>query len=143
MLDELCQELKNWFVYYDDDKHIGTFTIQDGDIMPSIDLQENQYYRIVGSVFNDGIHQNNDNDELIDETFTGGIWLMRIPKTFLDLADEIEQWQKNMNESDTSKSPYQSESFGGYSYSKKSGANGNGYSWKDEFSSRLNMWRKV
>lgn len=143
MLDELCQELKNWFVYYDDDKHVGTFTIQDGDIMPSIDLQENQYYRIIGSVFNDGIHQNNENDELTDETFTGGIWLMRIPKAFLDLADEIEQWQTNMNESDTSKSPYQSESFGGYSYSKKSGANGTGYSWKDEFGSRLNMWRKV
>lgn len=140
MLTELCQELKNWFVT-DDDIFIGTFTISDGDIMPSIDLQENQYYRIVGSVFNDGVHKNDDYEELINETFEGAVWRMRIPNAVLKLADDIESWQAKNN--DVLNGPYQSESFGGYSYSKATSTTGKGYSWKDAFGSRLNMWRKV
>lgn len=141
MITEICHEVKNWFAF-DEDKNIGTFVISGGVITPSLDLQSNQYYRIIGSVFNDGVHKYGDaSDALTDETFTGAVWFMRVPKEFLDLVDEISTW--STNNATALNSPYQSESFGGYSYSKASGNNGKGYTWKDAFGSRLNRWRKV
>ena len=144
MLNQICAELKNYFSY-DEDKKIGDFQIVDGIITPSISIQNGQYYRIVGSVFNDGIHKYGDiEDVLVNEPkFHGAVWLMRVPQDLIELADEIKDWQdKN---ADALLSPYQSESFGGYSYSKATSEGvGNGsYSWKDAFASRLNRYRKI
>jgi hypothetical protein len=67
---------------------------------------------------------------------------MAIPKNFLMLAQEIEDWQEQNGKAVAS--PYQSESFGGYSYSKASGKNGGGsYSWQDAFATRLNLYRRI
>lgn len=146
MLTEICAELKNYFSS-DRDIHVGDYEIIGGEITPSISMQDGQYYRIVGSVFNDGVHQfGNAEDVLKDEAeFHGGVWLMRVPQDVIDLAEEIEAWQTKNAE--TLSSPYTSESFGGYSYTKASGSNGNGgttdYSWKDAFASRLNRYRKI
>ena len=52
MLTELCQELKNWF---EREIHVGTFTIEGGQLTDCSFLQDGQYYRIIGSVFNDGV----------------------------------------------------------------------------------------
>ena len=143
MLTQICAEIKNYFSY-DEDRIIGDFEIVGGNIAPSVPIQEGQYYRIVGSVFNDGVHDYND--ILTDETkFHGAIWLMRVPQDLVDLAIEIEDWQaKN---ADILLSPYTSESFGGYSYSKASSNSNNAgnttYTWKDAFASRLNRYRKI
>lgn len=144
MLTQICAELKNYFSS-DNDKLIGDFTIQNGEIIPSISIQDGQYFRIVGSVFNDGVHKYGDeSDVLKDEAeFHGAVWLMRVPQDVIDLAEEIEAWQtKN---ADALASPYTSESFGGYSYTKANGGNaGSGaYSWRDAFASRLNPYRKI
>lgn len=145
MLTQICAELKNYFSS-EDDRIFGDFEIIDGNITPPVSILENQYYRIVGSVFNDGVHKYGDaNDVLIDEPeFNGAIWLMRVPEDVINLATEITEWQ-NKN-GDALASPYQSESFGGYSYTKASGS-GSGasgsYSWKDAFASRLNRYRKI
>lgn len=107
-------------------------------------IQDNQYFRIVGSVFNDGVHQYTSELELTDETFTGAIWLMAIPKDVIDLATEISDWKEKY--ADTVNSPFQSESFGGYSYSKASGGSSSGSSgptWQSVFAKRLNEWRKI
>lgn len=144
-LDELCAEVRNYFVR-DLDKDIirGTFTAKDGSIAyPSI--TDGQYYRIVGSVYNDGIHCKGD-ELLEDETFDGEIWLMHVPMDFVMLANEIENWQTANAE--TLNSPYTSESFGGYSYSKGSGgttANGGAtaYGWRNQYAARLNRYRKL
>lgn len=142
MLTEICQELKNWFVK-DEDKQVGSFIISEGKIAPLLNLQENQYYRIIGSVFNDGVHK--FDDELIDEEFDGGVWLMRIPKEIINLDEKIEQWLED-NQSVLS-SPYQSESFGGYSYSKASGTSTSNstmpYGWQTQFANELRKWRKI
>lgn len=142
MLDQICAEIRNYFSSKDD-IFIGDFEIIDGNITPPIPIVENQYYRIVGSIFNDGVHKYND--ELTDEgKFNGAVWLMRVPQDLIDLAQEIEDWQ-NKN-ADVLSSPYQSESFGGYSYTKASGsgnATGNAYDWKQAFASRLNRYRKI
>ena len=141
ILSELCQELKNWFCDIEKDVQSGTFTIESG-VLPLSFLQEGQYYRIVGSVFNDGVHKYGDSEVLHDETFTGTVWAMRIPPSVVALADEIDAWiQKN---GDVIQSPYQSESWGGYSYSLKSSASESGtLSWKSVFAGRMNRWRKL
>ena len=140
ILSELCQELKNWFCDIEKDVYSDTFSIESGALSLPF-LKEGQYYRIVGSTFNDGVHQYGD-DNLTDETFTGTVWAMRIPKAVLDLAEEIDSWiEKN---GDAVASPYQSESWGGYSYSLKGGGSESGsLSWRTVFGGRLNRWRKL
>ena len=144
MLNELCQELRNYFDKAQP-KFFGEIVIEDGKITNAEFLEaikSNQYFRIVGSIFNDGVYCFNEELELEDETFDGAIWLMAIPKDFLALAQEIENWQTEYGKA--LNSPYQSESFGGYSYSKASGKNGGGaVTWQDAFATRLNLYRRI
>ena len=137
MLTELCAELRNYFVV---SIHEGRFTIDGGKIAPLDFIQENQYFRIVGSVFNDGVYKNTADLELTNEVFCGAVWSMAVPPSVVDLAAEI----KKYNESDEAKpSAYQSESFGGYSYSKATDENGAPIGWKKVFASRLNKYRRM
>ena len=90
MLTELCQELHNWF---EKEQHVGTFTIENGGLAVSF-LKRNQYYRICGSIFNDGVHKYGDNqDVLTDEEFEGSVWALAIPKAVINLAAAIAEWQ--------------------------------------------------
>ena len=137
MLTEICAELRNYFVK---DIHNGTFEIVGGKITPLDFIQENQYFRIVGSVFNDGVYKYTDKLELTDEKFIGSVWSMAVPPSVIDLAEEI----KKYNESDEAKpSVYQSESFGGYSYSKATDSNGVPLTWQKVFANRLNKYRRM
>lgn len=135
MLTDLCQELHNWFEV---EKHTGEFTITEGVLTASF-LQPGQYFRVIGSVFNDGVWSTADT--LKDETFEGAVWALAIPDAVLSLNTEIEAWNKMYAES--AAGPYQSESFGGYSYSKATNKNGGPVTWQDVFRSRLNKWRKL
>lgn len=148
MLTEICAEIRNYFSL-DKDKLYGEFSVVNGEITPSFYLEDGQYYRIVGSVLNDGVHQKGD--QLIDEdSFTGAIWKMRVPRAILDLDEEIAAWQaENGNVQSANMSPYTSESFGGYSYSKSSGggtgsgAGASAVTWQTMFAKRLNPYRKI
>ena len=149
MLTELCQELRNWF---ERDKYFGTFTIEGGQLADCSFLQDGQYYRVIGSVFNDGVHKWPD-DDLQDESFKGAIWAMAVPPTVIALSDKIDEWQDKYDTVDgANMTPYNSESFGGYSYSKGGGSSGNGNSqnrgngaptWQSMFFNELNNWRKI
>ena len=137
MLTEVCAELRNYFVK---DIHNGTFEIVGGKIAPLDLIQENQYFRIVGSVFNDGVYKNTADLVLTDEIFSGSVWAMAVPPSVVALAEEI----KKYNESDEAKpSAYNSESFGGYSYSKATDENGAPIGWKKVFASRLKPYRRI
>ena len=140
MLTEICQHLRNWF---DVDRKFGKFAISNHALVTDIGLQENQYFRIVGSVFNDGVHQFNANDELTDEEFEGAIWLMAVPPAVIDLSGRITEWNNNYGGSAVT--PFQSESFGGYSYTKAGSGAGSSSSpsWQSAFASDLNRWRKL
>lgn len=151
-LTALCRELKNYFTQ-DDDKHFGEFVITNGaidlsNLVNSGSLQSGQYFRIVGSVFNDGVYQYPVTG-LTDETFDGAIWSMKGEglSAALALLDDINAWEtKYHGEGSNIDSPYTSESFGGYSYSKGSGnssAGGDAGSWQNQFHSRLNSLRKI
>ena len=137
MLTEVCAELRNYFVVK---IHEGRFTINGGKIAPLDFIQENQYFRIVGSVFNDGVYQNTADLVLTDENFSGSVWAMAVPPTLIALAEDI----KKYNESDEAKpSAYTSESFGGYSYSTATDENGVAVGWKKVFASRLRPFRRI
>ena len=137
MLTEICAELRNYFV---SDIHNGTFEIVGGKITPLDFIQKNQYFRIVGSVYNDGVYKYTDELELTNEKFIGAVWSMAVPPSVIDLAAEI----KAYNESDEAKpSVYQSESFGGYSYSKATDSNGVPLTWQKVFANRLNKYRRI
>ena len=151
MLTEICQNLRNWFDR-GQSKYYGKITIRDGVLSmedSGFAMQEGQYYRVIGSLFNDGVHRYNES--LTDEeTFEGAVWSMAIPPAVIELAEEIEAWQAKYGSADSlAMSPFNSESFGGYSYSKSGGgsgsASGNGAAgtWQGVFSKRLNAWRKI
>lgn len=145
MLTELCKYLRNWFdensakerlPYWD-----GTFTIENGALVGFSGLLNGQYFRISDSLLNDGVYQYPATN-LKSETFTGRIQSMAIPPEIVTLDEEITAWRTAHAEA--LNSPYQSESFGGYSYSLKSGLDGeNGVSWRSQFASRLAPWRKI
>lgn len=141
MLEELMRECRNWFKV-PDGAYSGTFTIKDGSITLPF-LVEGQYFRIIGSVFNDGVHQYGAGS-LTDETFDGTVWALAVPAAFISLVEDVEAWRDKYES--TASSPFQSESFAGYSYTKSS-ANGNsggaGNGWQGVFASRLNKWRKL
>lgn len=142
MIGQICAEVKNYFVQRDVDVHAGNYTIANGEISPVPFVRVGQYYRIVGSALNDGVYQRGVDDlHLADEEFFGSVWSMRIPKDFLALCEEIEDWQTANAESLSG--PYQSESFGGYSYSRGTSANGGAWTWKDQFRNKLNAYRKL
>lgn len=141
MLYELLLELKNFFVCH---REYGDFAIENGKLVDEHGILENQYIRIIGSVFNDGVYRYDDDIKLTDEKFNGAVWLLAIPQAVLDLAEDIEKWQEKYGDVDSSNmSPYTSESFGGYSYSKGSNENGASGSWQKVFKDRMNPWRKI
>lgn len=164
-IEALCAATHN---YHETDRVIDDYAIENGNISLPF-LVAGQFFRIVGSKFNDGVYiysedyifrdatwddvlkDNRDwnsiteeewgelkHVELIDEEFHGGVWPMRMPRAFLTLAKEIEEY----NSSEAAKaSPYISESISGhYSYTK---ANNHDNAWESVFSVKLKRWRKV
>ena len=143
MLDRICAHLHNYFTA-PEDIHAGAFTIQDGTIELDF-LLNNQYYRIVGSALNDGVYQY-PAEGLLDETFEGEIWAMKVPRAVVKIAEEIEAW--NAKYAAAMASPLSSESvIGVYSYTKNAGTvnggAGDAEAWQGVFKSALNEWRKL
>ena len=153
-ITEICMECRNFFAPANkrDDRsfiHTGEFTISGNSITPLDFIQQGQYFRIVGSAMNDGVYCNDSESLaiLFDETFTGAIWEMSVPRAFLKLCEDIDAWRtKNESADSANLSPYMSESFAGYSYQKGAGASANGgaaISWQGQFAKRLNAWRRI
>lgn len=151
MLTQICQYLRNWF---DHDAHKnrlpyweGEFTIEGGVLVGFSDrLIYGQYYRIIGSILNDGVHQW-PNEELYNETFTGTVQSMSIPPDVVALDTDVPAWLEA--NAAALASPYQSESFGGYSYSLRGSGSAqdgtSGLEWynQPQFKVRLDPWRKI
>ena len=105
---------------------------------------DGQYFKISGSLFSDGVYKYPASD-LLDEEFSGEVWALAVPSAVVSLSQEIDDWV-TVNDA-ILKSPYTSESFGGYSYSKPAAGGGSGGSggvtWESVFADRLREWRKV
>lgn len=137
MLNEILKHIRNYFP--DTSKRLtGSFEVKGGTINPFPYLADNQYFLIEGSALNDKVWKNGELGKLQDEDFDGAITPLKIPADFLELVAEIEEFEANNQASIAT-----SESFGGYSISRATTAEGNIASWKNAFGSRLNSWRKV
>lgn len=145
ILEQVLYHLHNWFGRAS--ISATGCTIADGALPASIasSMVEGVWYRIEGSLLNDGLHKH-PADDLQDETFDGTITMLAIPKALLLVVEDIGAWQTANG--DAVDGPYASESFGGYSYTLRSdgssGAGGGGLSgWRLAFRDRLNPWRKI
>lgn len=151
MLTEICNYLNNWFDR-GQPKFFGELSIDDSGIQMTngkdLGLQEDQYYRVIGSVFNDGVHKYGSEDFTPERPFDGSVWLMAVPPDIISIDEEIEAWQAKYGGVDSpNMSPYSSESFAGYSYTKAQGyaATGGGMltSWDAVFAPRLLRYKKL
>jgi len=138
MLEQVLQYLHNWFLV-PDGVHEDTYTIEGGGITLPF-LQNGQYFRIMGSVFNDGLYRYDDTLTLTDETFDGVIWALAIPKAIVDTAADMETWEAKNGAA--ASGPYQSESKADYSYSKAINSKGGVFTVWDAFENRLSAYRK-
>ena len=136
MLTEILAYLRNYFVV---ETHEDAFEIV-GGVLPLGFLQKGQYFRIIGSIFNDGIYCYTEDLTLTDEIFTGKVEALAIPPDLLMLADEITAY---MQSDEAKPTALTSESFGGYSYTKAADSSGAAASWQTVFAARLRRWRKV
>lgn len=146
MVGEICAEIKNYFVY-ENDRHIGDWVIFNGAISPTLSLPT-EYIRIIGSHLNNGVHKVSDM-QLVDEEFHGTICIMSPPSVFLSLCEEIAQWQaKNGTADSINLSPFTSEGFSDYSYSKGQSIGGASAkssvpTWQSVFGNRLSQFRRI
>lgn len=94
-------------------------------------LADGRYIAISGSVYNDGVYKLGT-DVLTEETFTGRVWLLSPPASFIALCDEIADYD--------AKNPagaYLSETFGEYSYQRSANTQGVTSTWQSAFAARL------
>ena len=134
MLEEVLRSLNNWF---EAKRENGVFEIAGGSIgLPEGWLLDGQYFRIEGSVFNDGLHQWPAVD-LRDETFTGRVTALAIDPELIELSNRIDTWRAKYSEA--AESPFASQAFESLSYTLKSGAD----SWRSAFHSELKHWKKL
>ena len=145
MLSRVCRYLKNWFV---DKIYAGDITVSDNKVYANgteIEMSEGQYFALVGVRYVYGVYAYGD--DLESDTFEGAVWIMKVPKDVLDVVERMTAWEEANGGADSqAMSPYQSESFGGYSYSKGSSGNGKvGSSVFDnaEFASVLRPFKKL
>ena len=137
MLEEVLRHLNNWFLV-PGGIHTGSFAVENGTLTLPF-LADGQYFRVMGSLFNDGLYQY-PAAGLTDESFTGTVWVLAVPPAVVSLAEEIAAWQ----EKNGGANAYLEESFGGYSYRRaENPATGQGALWQDVFRGRLNAWRRV
>lgn len=151
MLTDVCGYLKNWF---ENDQIFDDFTISDNVITKSdgsiVSFSGCNYFRIVGDKpsLNDGIYSVNK-FSLQDDKFSGGIWMMAVPADLLSIDAEITAWREKYEGIDSpAMSPFNSESFGGYSYSKSTGSRSedgtlSSSDWQSVFAGKLSRYRKL
>lgn len=133
-IESVMAECNNYFAA--STPHSSEWKIEDGAIELPF-LANGQYFRIEGSVFNDGVYCYPS--QLEDEIFYGRITPLAVPKAFIDLCEEITAFEA----ASVGIGPYTSESFGGYSYQKAAGAGGGGITWQEAFRVKLRRWRKI
>ena len=145
MLDitRMCTVLHNFFT---DKSHIfyNIYTIPD-NILNNNFIKQGQYFRITGSVFNNGVYCNTPDDlkRLKNETFKGAIWGMDVPADFGSLCEEVERFNVKIAELSGNFRGYSSESWGGYSYNLPTSAPSYMQDWQCKIRQAMNAYRKI
>lgn len=134
MIEKVMAYCNNFFE--SSESQCETFEVKNGSISLPF-LAEGQYFRVEGSLFNDGVYSNPSQMDR-DEVFTGKVTPLAPPKAFIEMCEKISEF-----EATTTISGYISESFGGYSYTKAGGSGGAGVTWEEAFRVQLRRWRKI
>ena len=132
---ELCALTHNFFDRADD-PIAGEFVFEP-DTVPA-GVVPGQYFLVCGSIFNDGVHKAGDGD-LMTETFNGTVQPMRVPPAFAALAQKIDAYDKAL----PSGGVYVSQSFGGWSGTMATDADGLPADGTTKFRAEINQWRKM
>ena len=120
----------------------GPFSVSGGTLEVG-GLADGQWFWVEGSALNDGLWQYPP-ESMSDEDFDGTVTFLAVPRAFSSLCAEIARWSADNAEAISS--PYQSESFGGYSYTMagaSSGAETPAAAWQSHFGARLRPFRKL
>lgn len=128
-----------------------TVHIENGVITPSTMLQIGEYIAICGSYYHNGVWKVGEGFTLTDcpadtpsETFTGRVWFLHPPASFLNLCDEISDF-----DTENPVGASRVESLGSYSYTKygytsEGAATGGGaQTWQGVFSLLLAPYRHM
>ena len=141
IMDDICGYLHNYFV---DEIHEGTYIIE-GKTVTLPFLKSGQYFYVSGSTFNDGVWKYPATN-MTNEEFDGEIWAMKVPASLVALSAEISAWITKYADAGMD-SPFSSESFNNYSYTRAQGASSDGsyapVTWQNIFAARLARWRKL
>ena len=143
MLTSVCQYLRNFFDRRSDGSRLPSWTeeitITGGELAGFTDrLLPGQYFRILDSVLNDGVHQYGV-DTLADETFSGTVQSMAVPQAVVDAAEALKEYRSKYGEA--LDSPFASENYFGYSWTKGTTAETSGM--PASVAATLNQWRKI
>ena len=133
-LERLLRQLNNDFA---EAVYRGTVRVCDGTLVQPVP-KAGWYYRLCGSPADDGVYLCTASGALHDGEFSGAVYMLAIPPEVRQLAEDIEAWCAEHENTD-----YQSESFGGYTYTRFAGADGTPLRWQQVFRARMNPWRKL
>lgn len=133
MIEALMAATNNYFIKKQFSSN--NFAISGGAINIENELPLDSYFMIEGSLFNDGVHKNDSSHVLIDEEFSGSVYLLAPPKEFIKLAHIVHDFQLTHQPTG-----YTSESFDGYSYSKEAADADN---WQNVFKAEIKRWRRL
>ncbi len=131
--------------YFETGYRATNYSISGGVISPNDVLRPGMWIHISGSFFWDGVWKIGEGwklegakDDAPDDAFYGKIYFLAPPHEFLILCEEIATYTQK-----SAVSPYQSETFGEYSYTKATGKNGGILSWQEAFADRLRPYRRM
>lgn len=144
MLIELMRECRNFFVIA---STCGAFTLSGGTLTPCPVLGD-EYIIMTGSASADGLYRLSGNTlldpdtgeqaDVPNQTFTGTIMTCRLPSDFLRLSADIAAY-----DAAAPAGGVVSESFGGYSRTMATGANGAPVTWREVFARRMTPFRRM
>lgn len=131
--------------FFEEGYEDGEFNITlEGEISPYEWIEQAHYIAVQGSFYNDGVYELGVNGEIIGfggtpETFTGRVWILRPPVRFIQLFEEICEFDKH-----SPKSSLISESFGSYSRTRSNNYDtGLPAGWEEIYQASLRPFRNM
>lgn len=142
ILTAVCRSLPRFF---ERSSESGTFTIENEILTGNTGTYlVGSYIALTGSILNNGVYLVNDSMITLqgarNETFDGIIYQLAIPQDFLSMVEEIQSNIEATAKQDAGQG-ITSFSFGGYSESRATTADGVVASWREVYKSRLTPYR--
>lgn len=141
-MERILNAINNYFYRFGE---FGRFSVAEGVVGVGKKYVAGQYVEILGSLTCDGVYCVKSYadgkltlTEPLNEEFDGYVMSLAIPKQIISLSEKIDEYIKvNPNSSIVS------ESFGNYSHSKTTNADGMVATWEDVFKNELKPYRKM